>query len=334
MSKNLWDEDEGDFNDSPVEMRNGKWEEVAQPPVQVQQPRATTAAPKATPRPPVVEEQVSYDHVVGDPDLDLFPDGDPDEEDYDAILSDANLRLEQGNLYKMIMNHELFAGLEADPKAVKNVQREIKRFAKERMEVMLGMRQEKVAQGAIVSSPFNELEVDILKKLASKATNGATETPEANQYAQAIKDIPRRQGLNSIGGSTKPAKSAPAPITQAPKQAQKLPSRPAAPVQRKTPSNIEAILQEEGIPRELIEEDYVPLSKPADQLSAEELLTRNKQAAARRAKHQTVKSPNALPMATYEQEEIMALQRAAQVAQGPGMPAILAKLNQMGPSKT
>lgn len=322
MANNLWGDEEDAFVDGPVERKDGKWQEVETLPAQAvpQAPRAQRPAPPVVTakRPVEVEEEVIY---AVDPN-----EGEEEpEEDYEAILSDANLRLEQGNLYKMIMNHDLFHGLEADPKAVKNVQREIKKFAKERMEVMLGMRQEQNSATVVVSSPFNELEVEILKKLASKATNGATETAEANQYAAAIKE-PRRQTLNSIGGTTTTAR--PALIVKKP--AQKLQARPSAPLQRKR-TEIDAILEEEGVPRSAIEEDYVPLDKPADQLTAQELVERNKQAAARRAKHQTVKNPNALPMATYEQEEMMAMQRAAQVAQGPGMPAILAKLNQMGP---
>ena len=58
------------------------------------------------------------------------------------VLSDARLRLEQGRLYEMVMNSDLFEGSDCDPKAIKNVEKEIRNFAKERMEIMLGMRQE------------------------------------------------------------------------------------------------------------------------------------------------------------------------------------------------
>ena len=67
-----------------------------------------------------------------------------EEEDFTAVFNDANLRIEQGRLYQMIMNHDIFEGMDADERAVQNVQKEIRKFARERMEIMLGMRQEQV----------------------------------------------------------------------------------------------------------------------------------------------------------------------------------------------
>ena len=80
----------------------------------------------------------------------------------------------------MIMNHNIFEGVEADPKAVKFVQKQIRNFAKEQMEIMLGMRQEPSAQPAMSMDnfPFNSLEVEVLKMLASTATKGATAESE------------------------------------------------------------------------------------------------------------------------------------------------------------
>jgi hypothetical protein len=203
------------------------------------------------------------------------------EEDFSAVLNDANLRIEQGRLYQMIMNHNLFEGMEADEKAIQNVQKEIRKFARERMEIMLGMRQEQVAPSSIVSSPFNDLEVDILKKIASKATNGATETPEANQVAAAVREVPRRQTLNPIGGSTglkKPAPVAPQRPQPKPQQAQRpLPSKPQAPIQRtKMDQTIDQICAEEGISRADLELEYVGIGKKLHELNSEELTQRQK----------------------------------------------------------
>src|ERR1019366_6683663 len=98
------------------------------------------------------------------------------EEDFVDVLSDAHLRLEQGSLYKLVMNGNLFQDVDADPKAVQNVQKEIKTFAKERMEIMLGMRKEtNTVEHLEIDFPFNALEVEVLKKLASTATKGASE---------------------------------------------------------------------------------------------------------------------------------------------------------------
>ena len=223
----------------------------------------------------------------------------------------------------MIMNHDLFEGMDADPRAVKNVQREIRKFARESMEVMLGMRETTPAH-AIVASPFNDLEIDILKRIASKASNGATETQEANEVAAKVKETPKRQTLNPIGGSTALKRTA------APKPQAKLPTKASAPVQRSRGNEtVEQILREEGVPKELIEEDYVGIGKPLHKLTQEELSKRQKETAIRLAKRVTVKSANALPMASPEQQELLAMQRAQQVSTGPGMAAILNAVKNM-----
>ena len=313
----LWEDDDETFRDVPDEAKLDENNQPMQsPPVNVQVQPAKQAQRFTPPTAPAEPEVARFEG-----DIDFFPDG--DDEDFTSVLNDANLRIEQGRLYQMIMNHDLFDGMDADPKAVANVQREIRKFARESMEVMLGMR-ETVPVHAAISSPFNDLEVDILKKIASKATNGATESPSANQVAQTLKETPRRQTLNPIGGSTAPRRQA------APKPQAKLPTKPAAPVARKRmDATIDQICAEEGVPRELVEENYKPLEKPLDQLSPAEQEKRKKETAARLAARTTVKSSAALPMASREQMEMLALQRATQVSAGPGMSAILEAVKKM-----
>lgn len=256
------------------------------------------------------------------------------EEDYTAILQDANLRIEQGRLYQMIMNHNLFENMDADPRAVENVQREIRKYARERMEIMLGMRQEQVQQPTVVSSPFNDLEVTMLKMVASKASNGATERPEANVIAEAVRETPRRQTLNSIGGSTgakpqvKPKIGTAIPKTSTPQKV--LPKTPAKPVVRtKNDVVIDQIIAEEGVSREDLELEYRGIGKQLHELSAEELTKRQKETAARIAKRRTVKSSQALPMATDAQQEMLAVQHAQQLGQVTGMSALIERVKNM-----
>lgn len=331
MANNLWDdEDKEEFRDVPEEAETGS--------KQVQNGIASSMAAAAVPsyRPsnipaePVPQRQAPRQQLVGadTQEVDLEDLNIEVEEDFTEVLNDANLRIEQGRLYQMIMNHDLFQGMEADERAVDNVQREIRKFARERMEIMLGMRQEQAAQSAgIVSSPFNDLEVDILKKIASKATNGATETAEANEIAQVVKEPPRRT-LTPIGGTTA-MKRPSAPQKQAP-QGKALQTRTQAPLKRsKMDLTIDQIAAEEGIPRELLEENYKPIGKPLHELSGQELAQREKETAARLKKHTTVKSPSALPMATPEQAEMLAMQRASQIGLAPGMQSLLDKVKSM-----
>lgn len=313
---NLWEEEkEEEFRDVPDEVQmdsNGIQMQSApvrvtiqqsQPVIQSNRPLNVPAEPTASSIGPMSSELEEV--------LEL-------EEDFTEILNDANLRIEQGRLYQMIMNHDLFEGMEADPRAVQNVQREIRKFARESMEVMLGMRQIAPKNTDIVSSPFNDLEVDILKKIASKATNGATESAEANKMASTLRETPKKKTFNPIGGSTALKKSVP------------LQNKPQAPLQRKkSDATIEQILAEEGVPRELIEENYVPIGKPLDKLTSQERAERESQTMERLARRKTVKSSSALPMASIEQQELLALQRATQIGQSPGMAQLLEKVKNM-----
>lgn len=321
MSNNLWGEDEEEFRDVPDEAKlDSNKQPMQAPPAQVQNPipayrpanipaEPTRVNPSAQQVAPTDEEFL--DSVFGE------------EEDFTAVLNDANLRIEQGRLYQMIMNHSLFEGMDADERAVQNVQKEIRKFARERMEIMLGMRQEQQVQSNVVSSPFNDLEVDILKKIASRATNGATETAEANEVASVLREAPRKT-LNPIGGSTALKRSAQA------KPAGKLPTKTQAPLQRKkVDATVEQIAAEEGVSVEDLELGYTGIGKPLEKLTEEELLKRARETAQRLAKRTTVKSASALPMATPAQEEMLAVQRATQIGQAPGMATLLAKVASM-----
>jgi len=319
---NLWDDvSSEEFRDIPDETQlDANKQPMKAPPVQVKNPMQVPPRPSNVPAEPVQSLQENLYDVSTTLEEIL------EEEDFSLVLNDANLRIEQGRLYQMIMNHDLFDGMDADPKAVKNVQSEIRKFARERMEIMLGMRQEQLAKhysdyNAQLANPFNELEVEILKKIASKATNGATETEEANELATSLRQEPKRTTIKPLGGSTA--------VRRPTAAAKPLPSK-ALPLQRKKlNATVEQILAEEGVSREDIEENYQPIGKPFEALSEEEKVRRAKETAARIARRKTVKSPHALPMATPEQEAFMAASRADQFSQVPGMGTLLQHVKNM-----
>lgn len=328
--ENLWG-DEEPFNDMPDEAQldeNGQPKQA--PPVRLNRP-----LPPPTPAP--VEQVVEEEYEAQDEEQEAV---DQAEEDFAEVLTDASLRLEQGTLYKLIMNSNLFEGVDADPKAIQNVQREVRKFAKERMEIMLGMRKETATVEHLdIDFPLNALEIDILKKLASAATKGASEhadryVPEVTRTTEEVPIVNRKMSLNPIRGNS-PRKPAPTPApsngrrvndTQKP-----LKSKPSAPVKRtKFDLTIDQIAAEEGIPRELLEEHVPGMGggKKLHELTETELLERNNIAAKRRGKQ--VRSPNSLPMATPEQQEMLAIQRATQVAGGtPLMAQILDAVKKM-----
>lgn len=322
MSNNFFndDEDDGsDFRDIPEEV-SGKQAEV---------PQVRVNRPAAPPQP--VQEKTIMEEYEEDPELDVL---DEDEEDFSTVLSDARMRMEQGRLYEMIMDHNIFEGSDADEKAIKYVTKQIRNFAKEQMEIMLGMRQEAPKVQAMNASdfPFNDVEVAALKDLAYMATKGKSAEPEVQTFSGAqTAPAPRRTGLNPIG--VKPSqKAAPVkPKAQAPAAPKKaLPTKAAAPVKRdpKTEAQIEQILREEGITREEYDRqyppDYKPLSKPLGQMNEQEIKEWRRQEALKTNKQ--VKNPDAKAMPSVEQENMLHMARAQEAAAHPQMQTLMAAL--------
>lgn len=122
-----------------------------------------------------------------------------------SLINNARIRLEQGRLYEMLIKHDLFDGVDASPEAVNKVQKEIKEFIMERLEVLLGMKaeKEKQVQSVAVELPFNEMEIKALKMVASKITNGASEKMPASEKKEnqlnAVKKNSPTLKVNALG---------------------------------------------------------------------------------------------------------------------------------------
>ena len=230
-----------------------------------------------------------------------------EEEDTASIMSDANLRLEQGRLYQMVLQGNIFENTNADPKAIRNVQREIRKFVRERMETMLGIRQEQPAEQVVVSSPFNDMEVTALKMVASKVTQGASEeAPRANVALPEA--APKKDGITSISGSLRP--SAPASINQGTplrKEAKLAPkSQHAAKTQSAKPTNTQSALVKV--------EDQPLLTKPIDEMTPQELADHNKIAEERSARKRAATPNNLVPHPSPQQLEMMYTASASQMS--------------------
>lgn len=329
MSNFDWNQDDSDddnFADRPQERVNGQWQDV-ETSLPATPPRPLTPRPASRPTPPTQEEvQEMQDEDSVD------QEESSEEEDYSTVLSDAKLRLAQGSLYELLMNNALFGEVDVDPKAVRNVEKEIKNFAKERMEIMLGMRQERSTHVAEfdpkMANPFNDLEVQALKALASAATKGATQAPEAQTFTAGASAL-KKNTLTPIG-SSKQKTSAPVRAQTAAKPAQKLPTKAPNSVRRQRSNvDVDQILAEEGVSREELEatfpETYKPIDKGLDKLTEQEILNRNKEASQRLNK-QPVKSASAIPMPDLAQQEMIYTQRAQAAASHPQMANLMTLL--------
>lgn len=301
MSENLWGDEP--FNDMPDEAQldeHGRPKEA--PPAVVQRQLRPTVQKSIAPK---VEEPEQFEVE------ELVEELLEEEEDFSDVYADANLRLEQGSLWKLIMNHELFDGVDADPKAMQNVQRAIRRFAKEQMEIMLGMRRETAqVEHLNIDFPFNSLEVEVLKKLAFTATKGATENsdnyvPTVTKVMEEVSVVPKRQTLNAIGSTRK--------VQPKPLQSKPLQKQSKAPIKRtRWDLTVDQIAREEGVPRELLEENVPGMDKSFHEMTDAEKEERNRLISKRRGVQ--VRSPDALPMPSYEQQESLASSLASRAS--------------------
>ena len=324
LGSNNGEEEEEKFEDKPEEidgtMVNGQWIPKSAPvaEITVVKPPKQVAAP--------IEEDEAEEEVETE----------PEEEDSSEVLVDARLRLEMGKLYELIMKHDLFAGSDSDPKAVKIVQKEIRKYAQERMEIMLGMRQEQSKEANSFPMdlfPFNSLEVEILKAIAATATKG--ESRDAEPLNLGPQRPAARTTLNPIGasaGRTTPV--APKPVAKKP-----LAPKAPAPIQRssaKSNAKIQAILEEEGLTMDEINEVFDPNREYLDRkkmakMTEEEVIARNKQVSLR---NRRAENPTKAPMPTPEQLEQMYTQRASQnpAAQKPGWRELIDMVKVMPPT--
>lgn len=312
MSGNYMDDDNASdgFRDVPEEAGGGETNVIAE-----------AAQPTVVPTRRVLPTQATVQLPV-EPIYEGEAEAEEQEEDYTEILSDASLRLEQGNLYKMVMNSDLFSGSGYDPKAIKNVEREIRNFAKERMEIMLGMRQEATKDSFPAAGfPFNALEVEVLKSLASAATKGASQDAEA--FTPTVAPVPRRNTVNAI--TVRGAQPQPKPAVKA--TARPLQKGPSAPVKRPTVSDaVQRILDETGVTLEEINQTFDPNKKPLtaeelNSLTAEQIIERNRQIAQRAGK--SVPSQSAMPMPSQEHIDAIYTRRANEATAHPQMQMIM-----------
>lgn len=331
MSNNFFaqGEDEEEFRDVPDEVDGGQTPSAN---VRAQRP------PAPPPQAPVHQEKTIMQEYEENPELDTSED-----EDFSSVINDARFRLEQGRLYEMILNHNIFEGADADEKAIKYVTKQVRNFAREQMEIMLGMRQEASKAQALSAEdfPFNDLEVQTLKALASAATKGATASPEAQQFSGIQAAAPRKAGLNAIG--VKPARRPMSEISRdikANNEKRPVSQRPQTPVKREAPraqneAEILDLCMELGISREEYDRQYQSfnsaLTKPMSQMSEAEVKERNRQIALRSNKQ--VKNSAAIPMPSAEQEEMLHTQRAQAAAAHPQMQNIMAALTNQAKKK-
>ena len=226
------------------------------------------------------------------------------------LMNDFNLRLEMGSLYKMILTHDLFSDVDADPKAVASVQKQIRKFIEEQLKVLLGIKPDPrtLVSKVQVETPFSDLEVDILKRMVSKFTKGLSneikETPKSNTITQVMTPIsqPKPQALKPVQGS-KPSAVRVNPNKPISKSVAQAPQRQAPPAKSPDPNNPFAkdmVVNGVHIPAEY----EVPVGNMTDKERRNYMQQRNKRITERNALRK-VDNPNKAPIPTPDQEMAM-----------------------------
>ena len=253
-------------------------------------------APRRRPAPRQESVDLQYPEDNGDefPERSAQMGPDESEEDYDEqeVLSDASLRLEQAQLYKMLLVHDLFGEVDSSPEAIRNVTREVRRFIKERLEIFLGIRAPEQPR-ATADSQFSEIEARVLKSLVHKATGG-----QAGEPMGQGRSVPTPVGQQAPARQAQP----PTPLRSGPSGR---PQRRAEPPLR-----------------------YRPLKKSPYEMDPDELLARNEEIVRRQAAAKAPPPSDRLPMPSTEaQEALYASRMDSTRVGGPGlMQQILAQV--------
>lgn len=126
-------------------------------------------------------QYLDSDGLRDETDSDAYDDEDEDiyeDEDVDECISNisgdnerekrAVRRIEQANLYLILLNHPLFAPGSARPEIITTVENELKDFILERLEVLLGMRRAPAAVPLPESTSFSKDQVEALSAIANR----------------------------------------------------------------------------------------------------------------------------------------------------------------------
>ena len=185
-------------------------------------------------------------------------------------ISPALLRLEQGKLYQMLIEHDLFSDVDANQQAIDSVQQEMHDFITSRLEVLLGMRQDGDFSRPQnnVESPFTDIEIEALKSLAKKLTGG---------LAQKIEEQPKSGNFSPVGNADKAKnmlnKMAPKKIEPAKKIQKTVAQRPQPKPYKAPEKRHEDLTEDDLIARNSSIKNvkaYPDHVKPLPQLSAEQ----------------------------------------------------------------
>lgn len=228
-----------------------------------------------------------------------------------SVVSEAMLRLEQARLYEMLLKHDFFGGVRVNPVAKQNVEQELKKYILDRLEILLGIKSETVQSTSTevtIDLPFNDVEVEFLKALAYKGTNGAsyssvptTQTVTSTPKINSLPKVQEQQGLRPLT-QFRPAQQIQKQMSKPVQKPQPVQNRPPvkAPV-KQVPRPVKAGPKKARSLEEIAREDIEKMKnrKPAHEMTPKELKAANKQVEGGGSRRYAA---GAIPMPTAEQQ--------------------------------
>lgn len=142
-------------------------------------------------------------------------------DDDDSYMDEVDKRLEITNYYRELLRGSLFG---QNTEAAQTVEREVRRFVRQRIEILLGIRPAAEKQAAVAPFPFSDSEVMALRMFAERllATPAAVKAEPATPELRKASAPPMKQApsLNR--------RAAPFPPSQLAAVAKKKPEPPKA----------------------------------------------------------------------------------------------------------
>lgn len=135
------------------------------------------------------------------------------DEEASSVSDRAKERIDEANLWSLLISHTFFTEGSAKPEIIAAVSRKIKKFATKELEILLGMRSsEPVA--APVAAQFSEEEAQVLRMLIGKILkrDGPSAPPTPVKKPEIVQvAVKKEPALNAIGPKPSLKKAAPAP---------------------------------------------------------------------------------------------------------------------------
>ncbi len=127
------------------------------------------------------------------------------------LLNQADSRLEKANLYRMLLNHDLFGEVDCSATIINEVQEELKNIILDKLEVLLGIKAEEEKQETqlAIDLPFNSLQVEALILWADKLTKGksaglapAAAVVNKGPVIKPMGGVKKQPAIKKLSGST------------------------------------------------------------------------------------------------------------------------------------